>query len=373
MKNVWVWLAVIVVLVGGYFIFNKKDGVVGTETVKIGYVGPFTGPVAGSSGEDVGNGWKLAVKKRPMVAGKTVEVIYEDDACDPKQAATAAQKLLNIDKVQIVINGVCSGSALSIAPITEAVGAILFTPVSTSPKLTDAGDRVFRTSASSVHTARAISAFLAAQNYQKVAILFENAEYPVGIKDAFTAQFGAIAGNTILAAEGVNTKETDMRTQLTKLSAAKPQAIIVMANSTVTANAFIKQAGEFGIKVPIVGNEYFGFTDVVANPAADGIYITQYAYDSMAAGFRGYLAEYETAYGKKPSQEIYAALPFDGYNVLADAMEKCAGTDPDCVRDALYTTKGYNGITGTITIDDKGDTDRMFIVRRIKGGALTDI
>src|SRR3989338_7288540 len=136
MKNVWVWLAVIVVLVGGYFIFNKKDGVVGTETVKIGYVGPFTGPVAGSSGEDVGNCWKLSVKKRPMVAGKTVEVIYEDDACDPKQAATAAQKLLNIDKVQIVINGVCSGSALSIAPITEAVGAILFTPVSTSPKLT---------------------------------------------------------------------------------------------------------------------------------------------------------------------------------------------------------------------------------------------
>lgn len=373
MKNIWLWIAVAVVLVGGWFVFYKKDGAISTETVKIGYVGPFTGPVAGSSGEDVGNGWKIAVKKRGAVASKMVEVIYEDDACDPKQAAAAAQKLLNVDKVQIVINAVCSGSMLSIAPITEAAGAILFTPVSTSPKITDAGDHVFRTSASSVHTARAIAAFLATQNYQKVAILFENAEYPVGIKDAFTTSFTAISGNAILAAEGVNTKETDMRTQLTKLSSVKPQAIIVMANSTVTANAFIKQAGEFGIKVPVVGNEYFGFTDVVANPAAEGIYITQYKYDSMAAGFRDYIAEYEAVYGKKPSQEIYAALPFDGYNVLADAIEKCAGTDPDCVRDALYGTKGYNGITGTITIDDKGDTDRMFVVRRIKGGTLTDI
>lgn len=373
MKNVWIWLAVLVVLAGGYFVFNKKDGAVSTETVKIGYVGPFTGPVAGSSGEDVGNGWKLAVKKRPTVAGKTVEVVYEDDACDPKQAAAAAQKLLSVDKVRIVINGVCSGSALSIAPITEAAGAILFTPVSTSPKLTDAGDHVFRTSASSVHTARAIAAFLAAQKYQKVAVLFENAEYPVGIKDAFTAQFGAVAGNSIVAAEGVNTKETDMRTQLTKLSSAKPQAIIVMTNSTVTANAFIKQAGEFGLKVPVVGNEYFGFTEVVANPAADGIYVTQYEYDRTAQAFMGYIADYEAAYGKKPSQEIYAALPFDGYNVLADAMEKCAGTDPDCVRDALYATKGYSGITGMITIDANGDTDRKFVVRRIKGGALTDI
>ena len=374
MNKLWLWVVVIIVIGGIYYAVGRNTAPAGTDgVIKIGYVGPFTGPVAGTSGEDVGNGWKLGVKQRPTIGGKTVEVIYEDDACDPKQAAAAAQKLLNVDKVQIVINGVCSGSMLSMAPITEAAKAVLFTPVSTTPKITEAGDYVFRTSASSVHTARAISAFLKRENYKKVALFFENADYPVGIKDAFTADFGAAAGNSIVAAEGFNTKETDMRTQLLKISAAKPDALVAIMNSTVSGNAFIKQARDLGIKMSIVGNEYFGFRDVVVNPAADGIYITQYKYDDMAPTFRSYIAAYEAEYGKKPSQEIYAALPFDGYNVLADAIEKCAGTVPDCVRDALYATKGYVGITGVITIDGKGDTDREFVIRRIAGGALTDI
>lgn len=372
MKNLWGWMAIIVVIVGGYFVFKKGDSA-SAETIKIGFVGPFTGPVAGSSGEDVGNGWKLAVAERPEIAGKEVEVIYEDDACDPKQAASAAQKLVVVDKVSIVINGVCSGSMLAMAPITEEAGAILFTPVSTSPKITDAGDHVFRTSASSVSTARAMSAFLGKADHKKIAILFENADYTVGLKDAFVADFESVAGNAIMAAEGVNSKDYDVRTQLTKLAALKPQVMVAVMNSTVTANAFVKQSREFGLKIPVLGNEYFGFREVVENPDADGFYITQYAYDPASPAFAGYLERYEAAYGKKPSQEIYAAQPFDGYNVLADAIEKCGNTEADCVRDALYATKEYQGITGVITIDQNGDSDRAFTIRKITKGVLTDI
>ncbi len=373
MKQLWIWVVVAVVVIGGYFAFGNKGAGTGADTVKIGYVGPFTSPVAGSSGEDVANGWKLAVSKRTEIGGKKVEMVYEDDACDPKQAASAAQKLLNVDKVSIVVNGVCSGSMLSMAPIAEAAKAILFTPVSTSPKITDAGDYVFRTSASSVAAAKAMSAFLGKLGYKNVAVLFENADYTVGMKDAFSADFASIPGNAILGSEGVNSKDYDVRTQLTKLAALKPQMIVAVMNSTVTANALIKQGKDFGLKVPVLGNEYFGFREVVTNPDADGFYITQYAYDPSLPAFVAYMADYEKAYGKKPSQEIYAALPFDGYNVLADAIAKCGDADSACVRDGLYATKDYQGITGTITIDDKGDTAREFSIRRIKAEALTDI
>ena len=86
-----------------------------------------------------------------------------------------------------------------------------------------------------------------------------------------------------------------------------------------------------------------------------------------------YLAEYKTTYGKDPSQAIYAALPFDGYNVLAQAIETCAGDEPACVRDALYDIKGYQGITGVITVDDKGDTLREFTLRQISNGVLVEV
>lgn len=344
----------------------------GAETIKIGYVGPFTGPVAGTSGEVVGNAWKLAVMKRPELAGKKVEVIYEDDACDPKKATSAATKLVNIDKVKIVVNGVCSGPMIAAAAVTEPAKVILFTPVSTSPKITTAGDYVFRTSGTGAHTAIAFNKYLSQFDHESVAILFENQEYPVGIKDAFVPMFTANGGK-VVAIEGINPNETDMRSQLTKLNQAKPQALVVIMNSAVTVNTFAKQYRELGLKLPVFGNEYFAFTNVIANPDANGMLAAQYKYDDMASDYRAFLSEYKDTYGVAPTQDIYAALPFDGYNVLANAIEVCNGDNPDCVRDELYKTKDYRGIAGVITMDKNGDTEREFILKKIEDGKLIEI
>lgn len=345
----------------------------GSETIKIGYFGPFTGPVAGTTGEDIGNGWKFAVAKRPILAGKKVEMIYEDDACDPKKAASAANKLISIDKVKILVNGVCSGSMIAAMPIAAAAKAILFTPVSTSPKITDGGDYVFRTSASSVHTAKAMSDIIAKFGWNSVAVLFENAEYTVGLKDALLKNLSD-AGVKITLSEGVSSQESDMRTSLSKIAVSKPQVLVVIMNSTVTASSFVKQNKELGLKLPVIGNEYFAYNQVVSNPDAENMYASQYKYDSEAAPLKSFLSDYFKTYNKNPSQDIYAALPFDGYNVLANAIEKCDGdSDTSCIRDALYATRGYQGITGTITIDKNGDTEREFTVRQIKGGKLVDV
>ena len=369
-----IWIIVLVLVVLGIMALsggNKTSITAGS--IKIGYVGPFTGPVAATSGEDIGNGWKLAVAKRPTLAGRPVEMIYEDDACDPKKAVSAVTKLINVDKVKIIVNGVCSGSMVAMAPVTEASKAILFTPVSTSPKITDAGDYVFRTSAAARQTAAALIKYLNQLNYHKIAILFETAEYPVGIKDSFVPEFVKTAGNLILTEEGVIANESDMRSQLLKLSNAKPEALVVLMNSTVTANSFVKQFTDLGLKLPVLANEYFGFDVVVKNPSANGMYATQYQYDHENPAYVSYLADYRATYGKDPSQAIYAALPFDGYNVLANAIESCGGDNVDCVRDALYTTKDYQGITGVITLDDRGDTQREFTLRKIVDGVLTEV
>lgn len=361
---------VIIILIIWLIVANTKGS--SADTIKIGYYGPFTGPVAGTSGEDVGNGWKLAVAQRPTLAGKSVSVIYEDDACDPKKAAAAVNKLISIDKVNIVVNGVCSGSMIAAMPIAETAKVILFTPVSTSPKITDGGDYIFRTSASSVQTAQAMSDMITKLGYQNVAILFENAEYTIGLKDALVKNLSATPIK-IVASEGVNSQESDMRTPLTKISSIKPQALVVIMNSTVTATAFVKQNKDLGLKLPVIANEYFAFSNVVSNPDAEGIYASQYKYDATAPALISYLDSYFKAYGKHPSQDIYAALPFDGYNVLANAIEHCKGDDVACVKGALYATKGYQGITGTISIDKNGDTERVFMMRQIKGGMLVDV
>ncbi len=366
-----IWLVVLALVAWGLSSLNKKAPVnpASGEVIKIGYVGPFTGPVAGTSGEDVANGWKLAVAERSVIAGRPVEVIYEDDACDPKKAVSAAQKLINIDKVRILVNGVCSGSNVAMGPVAEQARVILFTPVSTSPKITDLGDYVFRTSGSAVHTAKAMSDFLVSKKYDKVALMYENQEYVVGIKDALLSQ-----GLSPVIAEGFNTSDTDLRTHILKVSQAKPDVLVLITNSTVTGVAAVKQLKDLNLTLPILANEYFAFSTIVENPDAEGIYAAQYKYDPLAKKLNDFLQTYQATYGKSPSQNIYAALPYDGYNVLADALEACKGDDdPDCVKQELYAVRGYEGITGAINIDANGDTEREFVIKQIRNKQLVDI
>lgn len=343
------------------------------ETIKIGYFGPFTGPVAGSSGEDVAQGFKLAAKEYNRVNSKKIEVIYEDDACDPKKAVSAAQKLIAIDKVNILVSGVCSGSTLAVVPIAESNKVILFTPVSTSPKITTAGDYVFRTSASGEVTGQTMATLIRELGFSKAAVLFEAADYTVGLKDAFLESWNSISGNTVAGIESVVGTDTDMKTQITKLSASKPDVLVYILNSTVTGTIAFKQTKDLGIEFPIVGNEYFGFKEIVSNPLAEGIYAAVYEYDEQAPAFLGFLKKYQGEFKKGPSQAIYSGLAYDGYNVLFKALETCDGDDSECVKEALYNTKNYQGITGAITIDENGDTERKFTLKQIKGGALVSI
>jgi branched-chain amino acid transport system substrate-binding protein len=344
-----------------------------SDTIKIGYFGPATGPVAGTSGEAVQNGFALAQSMRHVVGNRTIEVIYEDDACDPAKAASAATKLINVDKVHILVSGVCSGSTVTAVPIAESNKVILFTPVSESPKLTDAGEYVFRTSASSVVSAHAMSEGMIKLGFKNVGILYENAEYTVGMKDAFMKEFGARAGNQVLDAQGFNSKDTDLRTQLLTLSRTKPDAYVIFANSSVTGNIAVNQLHELKITGPVVGNAYFAFKQSLENPNSEGIYAATYKYDADAPALVEMLSAYQNKYGKAPSQDIYAALAYDGYNVLFDAIEDCGGDDVACLQKALYATQNYRGVTGLISIDEKGDTEREFSLKRIQKGTLVEI
>lgn len=373
-KSVWLVAAIVVIvilIIVGYA--AKRSGTsTDSQTVKIGYLGPFTGPVAGDIGADIANGIKLAALDRPEAGGKKIEVIYEDDGCDPKKATTAATKLVAIDKVKILVS-VCSGATLAAAPIAEQNKVILFTPVSTSPKITDAGDYVFRSSASSIRTAEAVSALINGFGYKKAAILFETADYTVGWKDAFIKKFSENPANTIAAAEGVTTNSADLKTQLLKLSQAKPDVLLLVLNSSILTTTAITQLRDLKINLPVIGNEFMSVQSVVSNPLAEGMYATIYKYDSASPALASLLQKYTDTYHSSPSIAIYPALSYDGYNVILNAIDACKSDNPECLKAELYKTSNYQGISGTITIDEKGDTNREFTLKQIKGGKLTDI
>jgi branched-chain amino acid transport system substrate-binding protein len=359
-----VGLVVILLVVWGLISISKPNQ---GETIKIGYFGPLSGPVAASTGESMARAFQIASANQSLAAGKKIEVIYEDDACDPKKAVSAAQKLLEIDKVHILVSGLCSGSTLAVAPMAEQNKVILISPGSAAPSITTAGDYVFRLAASSATAGQAVANELKAHGYKTIAILFENNEYPVGWKDSLIKEYGQVPGVKIVA-EGANVGSTDVRSQLLKLAEAKPDVLLITTLTAPMANAALNQYHQLKLSTPIVGNETFSLQAVIHNPYTEGMLVTAYKYDDGSADFRKFLSEYEAKYHTKIQEEIYGALSYDTAKVLFDSIVQCQGDNPACVKSYLYSIKNRPGLSGTITIDSNGDAQREFVLKKIESG-----
>lgn len=351
-------IVIIIVLV--VFKLNARD-----TALKIGYFGPFTGLLAQSTGESVAEGFKLAEAERNASGQAQVSVIYEDDSCDPKKALSAAQKLIDIDKVQVLVSGVCSSATLAVAPIAEKNHIILISPTSASPKITEAGDYIFRLSSPTTGMAKAAADYLVSKGYVKVAVLFENNEYPAGWKDSFIAQFKGT-----MTIEGFAPGSTDLKSQLLKLSEFKPQAYVFAMISPPSANAVLKQFKELRLGGPIIGNDTFSLKSVISQPEAEGISTQTYAYDVTSPEMSRFLATYKNKYGRDAKEEIYAALGYDTFNALYDSITSCKTIDTECIKQRLYARDNISGISGTYSIDDNGDTQRSFMIRKVVKGKL---
>ena len=151
---------------------GKEAG--GENTIRIGSVGPLTSDLA-YIGENMKAAVELAsdeINSAGGIKGKKIEIIYEDGKCDPKEAANAANKLINIDKVTAIIGGLCSSETLAMAPLAEKSKVILLSAGSTNPGITNAGDYIFRNvpsdSFQGVYAARYVKTRL---NKNRVALL----------------------------------------------------------------------------------------------------------------------------------------------------------------------------------------------------------
>ncbi|MEK6861104.1 MAG: ABC transporter substrate-binding protein, partial [Nanoarchaeota archaeon] len=116
------------------------------EPIKIGFVGPLTGENA-NIGIPIRRGVELAledINSAGGINGRQLVAIFEDGKCNAKDANTAGLKLIDQDKVIAIVGGTCSSETLAIAPNAESKKIPLISPSATNPKITDAGDYIFR-------------------------------------------------------------------------------------------------------------------------------------------------------------------------------------------------------------------------------------
>ena len=175
------------------------------DTIKLGVTIPLTGDLAsfGTGEKDAMEIAAQEINSAGGINGKKLELVIEDTKCDAKEGISAANKLINIEKVSVIVGEVCSGSVLAMAPITEQSKTILFATAASSPKITNAGDYVFRDYPSDAYQGK----FAAEYSYnklgkRKVGLLYMQIDYGIGVKDAFKNRFKELGGQVVSEERG---------------------------------------------------------------------------------------------------------------------------------------------------------------------------
>ena len=325
----------------------------GDDVVKIGFVQPLTGDVA-SIGQDMKTAVELFLEENPEWGGKRVEVVFEDGQCSGQQAASAAQKLINVDQVSIILGGGCSGETLGIAPITEKNKVLLYTSLSTSPEVSGVGKYTFR-GAPSDDLSSTIMTDLLKEQYTKVALITQNNDYSQAYRKALQEKLPA-AGMEIVVDEAFNSGATDFKSILQKVKDSEAEALLNIPGEITPAGFINKQARELGIELPVYGGDVLSGEEFfeVAKDAAEGATIVITAADRTRPEVQAFLDRFEAKKGAPSSAEAYVLLQYDAASIVKQAVD-AVGFDPDALVEYLETMEPYQGLGGVTDFDEKHD------------------
>jgi branched-chain amino acid transport system substrate-binding protein len=336
------------------------------EPIKIGAILPLSGKNA-TYGNEIKNAIDLAIEEinnSGGINGRKIEVIYEDDQADPKVGVNAMQKLVNIDKVPVVLGSWVSGVVVASAPIAEKAKVIVMAEA-IAPSITNAGDYIFRIQPSATYYSdKLMEVVINKLGLKKIAIIYINNEFGVALRDTLRSATQRLGGQ-IVAEESYMPGDSDFRSQLTKIKSAKPEALFIGGYQEQIN--IIKQANELGLKTQFLAGPPFESQTTIqslGNLAEGVIYPYHFAVEKANPKTISYMEAYKKKFGVETGG--FAPLMYDAVYIIANAMKKCE-TNTDCIKTELYNTN-YNGVSGNITFDKNGDPIIPIIIKTVKNG-----
>ena len=302
--------------------------------------------------------------------GHTVELSNEDDLCSAEGGQAGATALAADPSIVAVIGTSCSSAALGVADkILSDKGILLISPSNTNPGLTsEEAHQPFylRTAHNDKIQGAIVSDFVyTKQGITTAATINDESPYADGLAAAFRDNFEA-AGGKITAVEAINSADTDFKPLLTSIAQGNPGALYFPDFNPACA-LIAKQAAEIMPDTLLIGSDGCLATDFLetAGAAANGVFASSPDLSVFANGDfykNEFLPAYKESFGTDPTS-VFHAHSFDAMNILFEAMKSTAVENDDgsltiprqALRDAIFATSGWAGITGTITCNELGD------------------
>lgn len=370
-KNCIILLSIIFIFAfGACKVKSSASGV-----IKVGVFEPLSGANAAGGALEV-EGIRLAYELNPTVVagGKTyrVELVFADNKSERADAVNAMQRLVDRDKVNVVLGS--WSSTLSMSGGEAARGKVPCIGLScTNPLVTLGNDWYFRVCFIDPFQGTVMANYAFNELKAKTAVIVQEIsnDYSVDLAKFFTDNFLKLTGkpNAILAVVNYITGEQDFRTRLSAVRSLGPDVIFAPGNYTESA-LVIKQARELGITIPIIGGDTWEtpeFIDVGGDSVEGAVFSTFFAAEFAGTPqAKTFLDEYARRYSKEPA--AFTAFAYDGYLVAMDAIKRAGSIEPAKIRDAVARTSGFTGATGITTLDVNGDATKSAYIKTVQNG-----
>lgn len=354
-------------------------------SVKIGINAELTGemPAVGASckqaaelfAEQVNKAGGLAVGAEKL----PIKLSVVDNSCKADQAAAAAQRLISQDGVLVMVGPNASSCAIPAGEIAEALGCLMISPWSTNPKTTvdsttgKTKKNVFRACFTDRFESPVLAAFATKNLHAKTAaVLYDvSSEAPTSQSALFKEAFEK-AGGKVVAMETYTTGDRDFSAQLTKIRETAPDIIYLPApyNDTPLIAA---QARQLGIKAPFLGSDAWSSPDIIkldAGKNLEGSYFcNHYSTEAPNPKAKQFIVDYKARYGNAPDD--VAALTYDAMALAANSVAAAGKTDRSAVRDAMASTRSFDGVTGRFVYPQGArEPSKSAVIMQIKDGGF---
>lgn len=347
-----------------------------SDVIKIGVFEPMTGANAAGGALEI-EGVKLANKLYPTVLGKKVELVIVDNKSDKSEAATAASRLVEKEKVTAIIGSWGSGYSMAAGPIIKEGKIPTVAASATNPLVTQGNDYYFRVCFIEPYQGTVMANYAYNKlKAKKVAIIQEvSNDYAVGLAKYFKDSFTKLTGDekSITSISNYNTGDQDFSGLLTNIKAENPDAIFAPGNFT-ESSLIIKQARQLGITAPFIGGDTWEtpeFIEIGKDAVEGATFSTFFATEKpITKESEKFLQEYKKEYGGKEPAAV-AALAYDAYILILDAINRAGSADPVKVRDELAKSKDFQGAAGVINFDENRNAIKSAVIKEVKGGKFT--
>ncbi len=345
------------------------------DTVKIGLVNEATGPNA-EAGVYTHNGAKLAlaeINAAGGVLGKKLELKLEDNQSTNPGTVLAFSKLFGEGGIVAIIGPIRSTQIQAASP-TVAKAGIPTMIGGTDPSLTKVNNRwVFRARPNDSYSSRVIADFgVNTLKKQKWAIIHSTDAFGSGGMNALTAALKSF-GVTPVLVQGYTNNSQDFTPVVLAIKKSGADVIGSYMTNSPDVGIFAKQLRQLGVAAEWVGSPSV-VTDTamkLAGPALHGVYgIADFTPDATPES-KAYTKLYRDTYKLDP--DVYSSWAYDALRVLALAINTAKSTDPEAIRKAIVSIKGWKGVEGTYNFDENGDGLRGYNVVKNEAGKVAFI